>query len=96
MDLLPAKGLLQKESQSVPSAAAMKQEVLLTPEAADKTDEGETETSKLMTKNLTEDKEMEVMDAHEEGTQTEGEEASLHSLKVVTVSYSYAGILSEE
>ncbi|XP_042277278.1 Golgi membrane protein 1 isoform X2 [Thunnus maccoyii] len=72
-DLLPAKGPSQKESQSVPSATAIKQEVVLPLEGADKTEEGETETetSKLLTKNLTEDKETEVMDAHEEGTQTE-------------------------
>eukprot|EP00064_Thunnus_orientalis_P002001 superscaffoldBa00000139_g2006 len=67
----PAKGPSQKEPQSVPSATAIKQEVVLPLEGADKTEEGETETSKLLTKNLTEDKETEVMDAHEEGTQTE-------------------------
>lgn len=55
-------------------------------EGADKTEEGETETetSKLLTKNLTEDKETEVMDAHEEDTQTEGEKPSLSSLKAVS------------
>ncbi|XP_053181245.1 Golgi membrane protein 1 [Scomber japonicus] len=71
MDLVPAKGPLQKESQSVPSATAIKQEVLLPPEDADETDMSETKTSKLLTKNLTEDKDTEVMDAHEEATQTE-------------------------
>lgn len=72
-DLPPAKGPSQKEPQSVPSAAAIKQEVVLPLVGADKTDEGKTETSKLLTKNLTEDKEMEVMDAREEGTQTEAD-----------------------
>ncbi|KAM7392061.1 hypothetical protein PAMP_022702 [Pampus punctatissimus] len=70
-DLPPAKGLLQKEPQSVPSAAAIKEDAVPPPEGADKTDKGEKETSKHVAKNMTEGKEMEVMDVHEDGTQTE-------------------------
>lgn len=65
------------ESQSVPSAAAVKQDLLQPEEGVVKTDdgkadEGETETSKYLKNNLPEDKELEVMDTQEEGAQTEG------------------------
>ncbi|XP_035022559.1 Golgi membrane protein 1 isoform X2 [Hippoglossus stenolepis] len=61
----------QEELQSVPSATAVKQDILPPLEGAVKTNEAGTETSKLMKNNLTEDKDMEFMDVHEEGTQTE-------------------------
>lgn len=77
--LLPAKDPSKVEPQSVPSAAAVKQDILLPPEGDVTTEEGEAETTKLMKNNLTEDQEMELMDAHEEGAQTEGNElAFLH------------------
>jgi len=81
-DLLPAKGTSQKEPQSVPPATATKQEVGLPLEGADITDEAETETSKLLTKNLTEDKETELMDAHEEGTQTEEADPGMEGMLI--------------
>lgn len=71
VDLEPAKDLSEVESQSVPSAAAVKQDTLLPPEGTVMTEEIEAETSKLVKNNLTEEKDMELMDAHEEGTHTE-------------------------
>ncbi|XP_041643137.1 Golgi membrane protein 1 [Cheilinus undulatus] len=56
---------------SVPSATAGKQDILSPPEGAVATEEGEAEAGKLVKNNLTEDKEVEVMDAHEEGAQAE-------------------------
>lgn len=73
-DLPTVKDLSKADFQSVPSAAAVKQDILLPPEGGVNTQEGEAEASKLLKNNLTEDKEMEVMDAHEEGAQTEGKE----------------------
>lgn len=78
VDLTPAKDLSEVESQSVPSAAAVKQDILLPPEGAVATEEGKAETSKLLKNNLTEDKEVEVMDAHEEAAQTEGKELAFY------------------
>lgn len=72
--LLPAKDSLKAEFQSVPSAAAVKEDVLLPPEGAIATEEGEAEDGKLLKNNLTEDKEDELMGLHEEGAKTEGNE----------------------
>ncbi|KAK9522833.1 hypothetical protein VZT92_019275 [Zoarces viviparus] len=69
VDLAPQKDL--SKAESAPSAAAVKQDILLPPEEAVETEEGEAETGGPLKNNLTEDKEMEVMDAHEEGAQTE-------------------------
>ncbi|KAF3851153.1 hypothetical protein F7725_012925 [Dissostichus mawsoni] len=71
VDLPTGKDLSKIDSQSVPSAAAVKQETLLPPEGAVLPQEGEAETSEPVKNNLTEDKEMEVMDVHGEDTQTE-------------------------
>ncbi|XP_044051855.1 Golgi membrane protein 1 isoform X2 [Siniperca chuatsi] len=79
VDLAPPKDLSEVESQSVPSAAAVKQGVLLP------TEKGEAETSKLLKNNLTEDKEMEVMDAHEEGAQTEEADAGMEGMLIGSV-----------
>lgn len=73
-DLSPAKDFSEVESQPIPSAAAVKQDILPPPVGAVTTDEGEEETSKLVKNNLTDDKDMELMDVHEEGAQTEGKE----------------------
>lgn len=70
-DLSPAKDFSELESQSSPSAAAVKQDILPPPVGAVTADEGEEETSKLVKNNLTDDKDMELMDVHEDGTQTE-------------------------
>lgn len=70
MALPPAKDLSQKDS--VPSTVALEPEVPLQAEVVDKTKAAEAEPRKLLIKNLTEMEEMEEMDAHEEGTQTEG------------------------
>lgn len=61
-----AKDLTEVASQSGPSLAVVKQDLLQPPEGT-VTTEGEAETSKLLKNNLTEDKEMEVMDAQIEG-----------------------------
>ncbi|KAI9521874.1 hypothetical protein NQZ68_004029 [Dissostichus eleginoides] len=71
VDLPTGKDLSKIDSQSVPSAAAVKQETLLPPEGAVLPQEGEAETSEPVKNNLTEDKEKEVMDVHGEDTQTE-------------------------
>lgn len=76
MALLPAKDVTKVEPQSVPSAAAVNKDVLLPPEGAITTEEGEAEGSKLLKNNLTEDKEDELMGLHEEGAKTEGNEFS--------------------
>lgn len=68
-EMVLAKDLSEVESQAVPSSTAVKEEVLLPPGGAVTTDEGEAETSKLLRNNLTEDKEMELLDTHEDGTQ---------------------------
>lgn len=70
-DMEPAKDLSEVESRSVPSAAAVKQDTLLPPERTVLTEAIEAEKSKLVNNNLTEDKDMELMDAHEEDTHTE-------------------------
>lgn len=72
MHLSPLKDAPKGESQPVPSSAAVKLDILPPPEGAVKTQNTEAETSKRMKNNLTEEKDMEVMDAHEEGTPTEG------------------------
>lgn len=75
---LPLQDLSKVESQSAPSAAAVQQDFLLAPEQAVKTEEEETETEtetetrEPLKNNLTEDRELQVMDAHEEGARTEG------------------------
>ncbi|KAM4616154.1 Golgi membrane protein 1 isoform 1-T3 [Polymixia lowei] len=69
--LPPAKDLSKPESESVPSAIATKQDTLLPPEGAVGTEGDDTEASKLQKNNLTEDKEVEVMDTHGEDTQIE-------------------------
>lgn len=72
--LLPAEDAPKVEPQSVPSAAAVKKDILLPPEGAIKTEEGEAEDSKLLKNNLTEDKEDELMGLQEEGAKIEGNE----------------------
>lgn len=67
-----SKDLSKAGPESVPSTAALKQEDKQPQEGADKADEVEGETGKLLENNLIEDKENEVMDAHEEDPQTEG------------------------
>lgn len=74
MALLSAKDSPKVEPQSVPTAAAVEKDVLLPPEGAIRTEEGEAEDSKLLKNNLTEDKEGELMGLHEEGAKTEGNE----------------------
>lgn len=75
------KDLPKGESQPDPSAAAVKQDILPPPEGAVKTQDSEAETSKLFKNNLTEEKDMEVMDAHEEATRTEGKELRIRCIE---------------
>ncbi|XP_040011702.1 Golgi membrane protein 1 [Xiphias gladius] len=81
-DLPTVKDLSKADFQSVPSAAAVKQDILLPPEGGVNTQEGEAEASKLLKNNLTEDKEMEVMDAHEEGAQTEEADPGMEGMLI--------------
>uniref|UniRef100_UPI0037E844CC Golgi membrane protein 1 isoform X2 n=1 Tax=Semicossyphus pulcher TaxID=241346 RepID=UPI0037E844CC len=76
LNLAPAKDL------AIPSAAADKQDILSPPEGAVTTEDGEAETTKPLKNNLTEDKEMEVMDAHEEGAQTEEADPGMEGMLV--------------
>ncbi|XP_056137714.1 Golgi membrane protein 1 isoform X2 [Lampris incognitus] len=66
-----SKDLFKHEPQSVPSAAAVKEETLLPPEEI-KTEGGAVVVDKLL-KNQTEGKEVEVIDAHGKGTQIEAD-----------------------
>ncbi|CAJ1068921.1 LOW QUALITY PROTEIN: Golgi membrane protein 1 [Xyrichtys novacula] len=75
LDLAPAKDV------TVPSVTADKQDILSPPEGAVTTEGGEAGTSKLLKNNLTEDKDMEVMDAHEEGpAQTEESDPGMEGM----------------
>ncbi|XP_061585252.1 Golgi membrane protein 1 [Cololabis saira] len=82
----PNKDLSTLELQSAPSAVV--KEDALQPKEGDvktddvKTDETETETSKHLMDNLTEDKEMEVMDTHEEDAQTEDVDPGMEGLLI--------------
>jgi len=68
---------------TVPSANADKQDILSPPEGAATTEEGEAGASKLLNNNLTEDKEMEVMDAHEENpAQTEEADPGMEGMLI--------------
>lgn len=69
------------KAESVPSAAAAEQDIL-PQEGAVKTDESEGEPNKLLDNNLTEDKDMEVMDAHEEGAQTEETDPGMEGMLI--------------
>lgn len=71
-DLPSQKDLSKAESQTAPAAANVKQDILLPPEEAVETEEGEAETIEHLKNNLTENNEVELMDAHEDGAQTEG------------------------
>ncbi|XP_040050687.2 Golgi membrane protein 1 [Gasterosteus aculeatus] len=85
---LPLQDLSKVESQSAPSAAAVQQDFLLAPEQAVKTEEEETETEtetdtrEPLKNNLTEDRELQVMDAHEEGARTEEADPGLDGLLI--------------
>lgn len=81
-DLPPEDDLSKVEPQFVPSAAAVKQDILLPPEEALETEEGEAETSEPLKNNLTEDKDMEVMDAGEEGAQTEEADPGMEGMLI--------------
>ncbi|XP_054466782.1 Golgi membrane protein 1 isoform X2 [Anoplopoma fimbria] len=82
VDPSPGRDISKVESQSAPSAAAVKQDILLPPEGAVETEEGEAETKEPMKNNLTEDKDMEVMDAHEEGAQTEEADPGMEGMLI--------------
>ncbi|KAL7391506.1 hypothetical protein ABVT39_010175 [Epinephelus coioides] len=80
--LPPEKDLSKVESQPVPSATAAKQDILSPPEGAVEGEKGEAETSKPVKNNLTEDNEMEVMDVHEEGAQTEEADPGMEGMLI--------------
>ncbi|XP_059193310.1 Golgi membrane protein 1 isoform X2 [Centropristis striata] len=82
VDLPPVKDISKVESHSVPSAAAAKQDILLPPEGAADTKQGDAETSEPLKNNLTEDKDMEVMDAHEDGAQTEEADPGMEGMLI--------------
>lgn len=58
-------------SQSVPSAAAVRQDILPPPEGDVATQDGEAENGKPLKNNLSEDKDMEVMDVRDDAVETE-------------------------
>lgn len=70
------------ESQSTPSVAAVKQDVLLPPVETVVTEEGKAETDEPLKNNLTEDKEMDVMDAQEDGVQTEEADPGMEGMLI--------------
>ncbi|XP_034397849.1 Golgi membrane protein 1 isoform X2 [Cyclopterus lumpus] len=82
VDLPLQKDLSKVESQTAPAAAAVKQDILLPPGEALETEEGEAETREPLKNNLTEDNEMEVMDAHEEGAQTEEADPGMEGMLI--------------
>lgn len=82
VDLSPEKHLTKVESQSVPTAAAVKQDLMLPLEEAVKTEEGEAKTSKPLKSNWSEDRAMEVMDTHEEGVQTEEADPGMEAMLI--------------
>ncbi|XP_022054792.1 Golgi membrane protein 1 isoform X1 [Acanthochromis polyacanthus] len=69
------------KAETVPPAAAAKQDIL-PQEGAVRADESEGETNKLLNNNLTEDKDVEVMDAHEEGAQTEETDPGMEGMLI--------------
>ncbi|XP_029017017.1 Golgi membrane protein 1 isoform X2 [Betta splendens] len=73
-DLSPPKDLSKVDSQSVTSADAVKQGILPPPEGAVKAHHNEAENRKPLKDNLTEGKAVEVIDANEQGAQTEDPE----------------------
>ncbi|KAL3975746.1 exocyst complex component 8 [Sarotherodon galilaeus] len=77
-----SKDLSKAGPKSVPSAAALKQEDKQPQEGADKADEVEGETGKLVENNLTEDKENEAMDAHEEDPQIEEADPGMEGMLI--------------
>lgn len=79
---LPPKELNKFETETVPSAAAVKPDVLLPPGGAFTTEEGQADTSKLLKNNLTEDKEMELMDAHEEDAPVEEADPGMEGMLI--------------
>ncbi|XP_058491877.1 Golgi membrane protein 1 [Solea solea] len=85
-DLPLVNDVAKMESQSDPSAAAavvvVKEASLPPPEGAVKTQVADTEPSKLEKNNLTEDKEMKVMDVHEEDTPTEEADPGMEGMLI--------------
>ncbi|XP_025752726.1 Golgi membrane protein 1 isoform X5 [Oreochromis niloticus] len=77
-----SKDLSKAGPKSVPSAAALKQEDKQPQEGADKADEVEGETGKLVENNLTEDKENEAMNAHEEDPQIEEADPGMEGMLI--------------
>ncbi|XP_056137706.1 Golgi membrane protein 1 isoform X1 [Lampris incognitus] len=75
-----SKDLFKHEPQSVPSAAAVKEETLLPPEEI-KTEGGAVVVDKLL-KNQTEGKEVEVIDAHGKGTQIEAADPGVEDMLI--------------
>uniref|UniRef100_UPI003AAF8A27 Golgi membrane protein 1 n=1 Tax=Centroberyx gerrardi TaxID=166262 RepID=UPI003AAF8A27 len=82
MILSSPKDLSKPESESVSTVATAKQDTLLPPEGAVGTDGDDEEASKLQKKNLTEDKEVEVMDAHGEDTQIEEADPGMEDMLI--------------
>lgn len=72
------------ESQSVAAGAAVKQDILPPPEGAVMPEEGEgdADSSKHVKNNLTEDKKMELMDAHQEATQMEEADPGMEDMLI--------------
>ncbi|KAM9743623.1 Golgi membrane protein 1 isoform 1-T2 [Menidia menidia] len=78
----PEKDLSNEEPQFDPSAATAKQDVLPPEEEAVRTDEVEEEAGKNNKKNPAVDKDIEVMDTREDGTQTEEADPGMEGMLI--------------
>lgn len=84
-DQLPAKDLSKVDFQSVPSTASVKQDVLPPPGGDVTAEQGEAETSKLLTDNLTEDKNVGLMDARDDAAQTDESDPGMEGMLISRV-----------
>ncbi|KAM3867477.1 Golgi membrane protein 1 [Diretmus argenteus] len=81
--VLPSvKDISKPESESVPSAAVVKHDTVMPPEGAVGTEGRDVAASKLEKFNLTEDKDLEVMDTHGEGTRIEEADPGMEDMLI--------------
>lgn len=78
---LPDEEPSKEEAKPVPTAAAAEKDVLPPLGGVVATEKDEQMDSKLMQENLTEDKDMELLDAHEEDAHSESKEQALIRLQ---------------
>ncbi|XP_037536291.1 Golgi membrane protein 1 isoform X2 [Nematolebias whitei] len=78
----PTKDLSKMAIKSVSLASTVKKNKLQLGDEDIRTDETEAKTSKDLNNNLTEDKDMEVMDAHDEGAQTKEADPGMEGMLI--------------